>query len=397
VIYDPDGTDSWNEIVQLSVDNSQISTVSSIDFSDDFSLIIFPRSEYSTWTTKSKKLSEFWIFELSSSSDITLKWNFWLPNNRATCVSLNQWSYTFDTRCYNPNWPLSDDETEAQTWDLTNLPNVKIQSIIPNPSWKDSWKEEITLLRTLLDDSELQTTLDLSPDFSLMINWKTKKKLVWNLIPNQNITIKWSFWLPNSASCVSLLYKWEPLDEFCYWKASDGVKFNSDNTSVHEIPAEELAIVKKITLVKRWDKLCVSYNKTLFSCKSIPNSTTEKNRKLLSMQNTYITQLQNFIRSKYSTIYYDSEIKDYFDLYSEAKKAIKAWSGDFVWHDSNVSVTSIASLFPSEYEQDAKDFLFEHLEWNLPENVSLTLLHVGDEYNQKQVEKSYLGFLSLAE
>jgi hypothetical protein len=103
VIYDPDGTDSWNEIVQLSVDNSQISTVSSIDFSDDFSLTIFPRSEYSTWTTKSKKLSEFWIFDLSSS-DITLKWNFWLPNNRATCVSLNQWSYTFDTRCYNPNW-----------------------------------------------------------------------------------------------------------------------------------------------------------------------------------------------------------------------------------------------------------------------------------------------------
>ena len=395
LIYNPDGTDEWNEIVQLGVDNSQISTVSSIDFSDDFSLTIFPRSEYSTWTTKSKKLSEFWIFDISSS-DITLKWNFWLPNNRATCVSLNQWSYTFDTRCYNPNWALSDDEIESQTWDLVNIPNVKIQSIIPNPSWKDSWKEEITLLRTSLDDSELQTTLDLSPDFSLMLNWKTKKKLVWNLVPNQNITIKWTFSLPNSASCVSLLYKWESLDEFCYSKASDGVKFNSDNTSVHEISAEELAIVKKITLVKRWDKLCVSYNKTLFSCKSIPNSTTEKNKKLLSMQNTYITQLQNFIKSKYSTIYYDSEIKDYFDLYSEAKKAIKVWSGDFVWHDSNVSVTSIASLFPSEYEKDAKDFLFERLEWNLPENLSLTLLHVGDEYNKKQVEKSDLGFLSFA-
>ena len=401
VIYDPDGTDSWNEIVQLSVDNSQISTVSSIDFSDDFSLTIFPRSEYSTWTTKSKKLSEFWIFDLSSSSQITLKWNFWLPNNRATCVSLNQWSYTFDTRCYNPNAPLSDDETEAQTWDLTNLPNVKIQSIIPNPSWKDSWKEEITLLwsvnEDIQDSPEFQTTLDLNPDFSLLINDKTKKKLVWNLISNQKITIKWSFSFPNSASCVSLLFRWEEIDKFCYSKASDGIKFSSDNTSVHEIPAEELSIVKKITLVKRWDKLCVSYNKTLFSCKSIPNSTTEKNKKLLSMQNTYITQLQNFIKSKYSTIYYDSEIKDYFDLYSEAKKAIKAWSGGFVWHDSKVSVTSIASLFPSEYEQDAKDFLFEHLEWNLPENVSLTLLHAGDEYNKKQVEKSDLGFLSYAQ
>ena len=394
VIYDPDWTDSWNEILQFTVDNSQISTLTSIDFSDDFSLTIFPRSEYATWTTKNKKLSELGIFDLSLSSDITLKWDFGLPNNRATCMNLNQWSYTFDTRCYNPNWPLSDDEAEAQTWDFSTLPDVKIQSIIPNPSWKDSWKEEITLLWSV--DEDIQTNLDLSPDFSLLINWKTKKKLVWNLIPNQNITIKWSFWLPNSASCVSLLYKWEALDEFCYSKASDGVKFNSDNTSVHEIPAEELSIVKKITLVKQWDKLCVSYNKTLFSCKSIPNSTTEKNKKQLSMQNTFITQLEDYIKSNYASIYYDSEIKDYFELYSDAKKAIKVGSGDFTWNDSHVSVTNISSLFPDEYEQDARDYFVEKFEWTLPEILSLTLLQAEDEYNKKQVEKSDLGFLSFA-
>ena len=393
IIYDPDGTDGWNEIVQLNVDNSQISTLTSIDFSDDFSLTIFPRSEYATWTTKNKKLSEFWVFNLSISSEITLKWNFWLPNNRATCVSLNQWSYTFDTRCYNPNWPLSDDETESQTWDLATLPNVKIQSIIPNPSWKDSWKEEFTLLWSVNED--IQTTLDLSPDFSLLINWKTKKKLVWNLIPNQKITIKWSFWLPNSASCVSLFYDWVELDEFCYWKASDWVKFNSDNTSVHEIPAEELAIVKKISLVKNWDKLCISYNKTQFSCKSIPNSTTEKNKKQLSMQNTFITELEKYIKSNYSTIYYNSEIRDYFNLYSEAKKAIKSWSGDFTRNDSNISITNISSLFQTEYEEDARDYFIEQIQWILPENINLALLQVEDEYNKKQVEKSDLGFLSM--
>ena len=290
---------------------------------------------------------------------------------------------------------MKHDETEIQSWNSSIIPNVKIQSIIPNPSWKDSWKEEITLLRTPLDEfPESQTILDLSPDFSLLINWKTKKKLVWDLIPNQKITIKWTFWLPTSASCVSLLYKWEILDKFCYGKASDGVKFNSDNTLVHEIPTEELSIVKKITLVKRWDKLCVSYNKTLFSCKSIPNSTTEKNKKQLSMQNTFISELEKYIKSNYSMIYYNSEIKDYFDLYSDAKKAIKTWSGDFTRNDSNVSVTNISSLFSSEYEQDARDYLVEKLKWMLSENLSLTLLQVEDEYNKKQVEKSDLGFLS---
>ena len=397
VIYNPDGTDSWNEIVQLTVDNSQISLVSSIDFSDDFNLIIFPRSEYATWTTKNKKLSEFWQFDLSISSEITLKWNFWLPNNRATCVSLNQWSYTFDTRCYNPNWPLSDDEIEVQAWDSAILPNVKIQSIIPNPSWKDSGKEEITLLRTPLYDSELQTTLDLSPEFSLLINWKTKKKLVWNLVPNQNITIKWSFWLPNSASCVSLLYKWETLHEFCYSKASDWVKFNSDNTSVHEIPTEELSIVKKISLVKQWDKLCVSYNKTLFSCKSIPNSTTEKNKKLLSMQNTYISELENYIKTNYSMIYYNSEIKDYFELYSDAKKAIKSWTGDFTRGERNILLTDISSLFAAKYEQSARDYLIWKFQEFLPKNISLALHQFEEKYKQKLIEQSDLNFLSYAE
>lgn len=392
VIYDPDGTDEWNESVQFTVDNSQISSVSSIDFSDDFSLTVSPRSEYSTWTTKSKKLSEFWIFNISSSN-ITLKWNFWLPNNRATCVSLNQWSYTFDTRCYNPNWLLSDDEIEAQTGEvLAFTPNVKIQSIIPNPSWTDSWKEEITLL--WIPSNEYENILDLSPDFSLLINWKTKKKLVWNLIPNQNITIKWSFWLPNSASCISLLYKWEILDEFCYWKASDGVKFNSDNTLVHEIPAEELSILKKIILVKRWDKLCISYNKTIFSCKSIPNSTTEKNKTQLSMQNTFISELENYIKSNYSAIYYNSELKDYFNLYSEAKKAIKLWSGEFVSEERNISLTDVSALLSDEYKQDAQGYFIGQIQYIFPEKISFTLHQLEEKYNKKQVKKSDLKFLS---
>ena len=316
-------------------------------------------------------------------------------------MSLSQWNYTFDTRCYNPNGLLSDEEIEAQTWNLSTTPDVKIESIIPNPSGKDSEKEEITLLRSVNEDiqnsPEFQTTLDLSPDFSLLINWKTKKKLAGNLIANQNITIKGSFWLPNTASCVSLLYKWEILDEFCYAKASDGVKFNSDNTSVHEIPIDELAIVKKITLVKQWDKLCVSYNKALFSCKSIPNSTTEKNKKQLSMQNTFISELENYIKSNYSMIYYNSEIKDYFNLYSEAKKAIKSWSGDFMRNDSNVSIANISALFSSEYEQDAKDYFIQQIQWVLPSKISLALLQAEDKYTKLLVEKSDLNFLSLAQ
>ena len=112
------------------------------------------------------------------------------------------------------------------------------------------------------------------------------------------------------------------------------------------------------------------------------------------MQNTFISELENYIKSNYSSIYYNSEIKDYFELYSDAKKAIKAWTGDFTRNDSNISVTNISSLFPTEYEQDAKEFFVEQIQWFLPENLSSALLLVEDEYNKKQVEKSDLGFLS---
>lgn len=398
VIYNPDWTDSWNEILQLKIDNSQISTLTSIDFSDDFTLIIFPRSEYATWTTKSKKLSEFWLFNISSSSEITLKWNFWLPNNRATCVSINQWNYTFDTRCYNPNGSLSEEELVFSGQVSTSLPNVKIKSIVPNPSWKDSWKEEISLLRTPSTEfPESLNLLDLSPDFSLLINWKTKKKLVWNLVPNQKITIKWSFSLPNSASCVSLLYKWEELDKFCYSKASDGVRFNSNNTSVHEIPAEELAIVKKIKLVKQGDKLCISYNKTQFSCKKIPNSTTEKNKKLLSMQNSYITQIQKYLKNNYSILYYNSELKEYFDLYSLAKKTIKSWNYQFERNGKTIAVNNIDTIFSDKYEQDSKEYFILKIQSLLPETISSALLQFQDKYINSQVEKSDLDFLSLVQ
>ena len=394
VIYDPDGTDAWNETVQLTVNNSQISTVTSIDFSDDFSLTIFPRSEYATWTTKSKKLTEFWLFNISSSSQITLKWSFQLPNNRATCVSLNQWSYTFDTRCYNPDQPLLE---ELLTWNSV-FPNVKIVSILPNPSWTDSWKEEITLLRTPSDDfPDYMSSPELSPDFSLLINWKTKKKLAWNLTANQSITIKWTFSLPNSASCVSLIYSWTEIDKFCYSKPSDGVKFNSDNSSVREIPEEELAIVKKITLVKQWDKLCISYNKTLFSCKKIPNSTTEKNKKQLSMQNTFISELEKYIKSNYSMLYYNSNIKDYFELHSSAKKAIKSWDVDFTRNERKISLTDIVSLFPKTYNQDAKGYFISQISSVMPEHISLALLQIGNDYSDSLAEKSDLDFLSLAE
>jgi hypothetical protein len=42
------------------------------------------------------------------------------------------------------------------------------------------------------------------------------------------------------------------------------------------------------------------------------------------MQNSYIAEIQKYLKNNYSMLYYNSQLKDYFDLYSDAKKAIKS-------------------------------------------------------------------------
>ncbi|MDR3168478.1 MAG: hypothetical protein LBU27_01605 [Candidatus Peribacteria bacterium] len=243
----------------------------------------------------------------------------------------------------------------------SELPVVRIVSVLPNPSGTDSEKEEITLVWTnpfileslnaeeILSVSEKSPlppltpprstagsplggenldggseTLSLSPDFYLLINNKTKKKLNGMLLPNQHITIKGSFSFPNTASCITLMKGAEPIDSFCYGAAKENVRYTTNNVAVQEIPETELSVVKKITLVRQGEKLCISYNKVLFGCKVIPNSTTEQNRKLLSFQNTYIANVQEYLRQQYSLLYYNSELQDLFDLYTTTKKAIKS-------------------------------------------------------------------------
>jgi hypothetical protein len=56
VLYDPEGTDKDNEVIVVSLNNDSLQedntnlffTLSGIDFSDNFKLTIFPRSEYTT-------------------------------------------------------------------------------------------------------------------------------------------------------------------------------------------------------------------------------------------------------------------------------------------------------------------------------------------------------------
>lgn len=71
-----------------------------------------------------------------------------MPNNKATCVSLKYKEYTFDTKCYHPGIEEEMVLSGEVILPSSDLPNIKITSILPNPSGKDAEKEEISLLWT---------------------------------------------------------------------------------------------------------------------------------------------------------------------------------------------------------------------------------------------------------
>ncbi|MDR0369913.1 MAG: hypothetical protein LBH96_05430 [Candidatus Peribacteria bacterium] len=267
------------------------------------------------------------------------------------------------------------------------LPDIKITSILPNPSGKDAEKEEISLLRNISPSEGGQDQLNLAPDFYLLINDKTKKKLNGILLPNQEITIKGSFSFPNTASCITLMKESEPIDTFCYGSSKEGVHYATNNTSVQEISQEELALVKKITLVRQEDKLCISYNKVIFGCKTIPNSTTEKNTKLLSFQNNYIAEMQKYLRNNYSLLYYDSELKDLFNFYAITKKEIQTGSYSFSRKGKEISLTNVASVYPIQYKQDAQEYLTSKIIEQIPSSL-LT-------YYQQERAKWYQSLLEI--
>jgi hypothetical protein len=96
-------------------------------------------------------------------------------------------------------------------------------------------------------------------------------------------------------------------------------------------------------------------------------------------------------------IYYNSDIKEYFELYSDAKKAIKAWSGNFTRGDKNISLTDISALFQAEYQQDAQEYFLKKLQQFLPKNINLALHQLEEKYSKKLIEESDLSFLFYAE
>ena len=299
IIYDPAWSDNWNEEIRIKM----LDWVTT-EFWTDFYLLV---------NDTKKSLKKYG--SISPWETKKLVWTFWFPNNKLTTVSLVYNWEILDTYVYNPELDkLVDTGSTLSSWDelLAQISQFQILSILPNPFWADWSNEEIELFCK----SELKN-LNLSSGFYLQI-WTTKKYLKWEISTNESINLKWAFSFPNKWWCVELGYKWFIFDKFCYTQPDEWQKFYISNWVIESISTLDLSILKNSKLQNIWNKVCLTYAGQTFYCKNMPYSKLSTKRiNQNKMYKSFFDSFEDYMKDNRKIMYYDSEIKNYFELLDE--------------------------------------------------------------------------------
>lgn len=278
-----------------------------------------------------------------------------------------------------------------QTWNISTweTPNVKIISILPNPKWSDKWNETITLLYQ--SNSWLQASswnqIDLWIWFYLLI-WTRKKYLTWNILVWETKTFTWDFAFPNSASCIKLYFLSNLIDNFCYDKPKDGTLFQENNWVLALVSTTDISILNKSKLQTIWSNLCLTYEWQIVHCKKIPSSkTSKKNQNKIWLYENYLDLLQEYLKQDRSILFYNTEIKNYFDLLNEAKKNISNWIYYINLDWETLQTSDIYQWYEKKYNLDSFEFTISTLKNNLLWN------RVVERY--KKLKEDYFKYLEV--
>ena len=367
IIYNPDWSDSWNEEIWIKM----LEGVTT-EFGSDFYLLV---------NDTKKSLKKYG--SISPWETKKLVWTFWFPNNKLTTVSfVHNWEI-LDTYIYNPELDkLVDTGSALSTWDelLAKISQFQILSILPNPFWADWSNEEIELFCK----SELPN-LNLSSWFYLQI-WTTKKYLKWEISTNENVNLKWAFSFPNKWWCVELWYKWFVFDKFCYTQPDEWQKFYVSNWVIESISTLDLSILKNSKLQNIWNKVCLTYAGQKFACKNMPYSKLSTKRiNQNKMYKSFFDSFEDYMKNNWKIMYYDSEIKNYFELLDEIEDVISNWWSTISLDWEQYDISDFENIYDTKYKKSPSKSIGDLLK-------SLFSSEIVDKYDSLKSE--YIEYLS---
>lgn len=357
VIYDPEWADDGKEEIWITM--IQWFTV---EFGTDFYLLV---------NDTKKSLKKYG--NISPWDTKKLVWTFGFPNNKLTTISLVYDGVVLDSFTYDPE--KDKKEQEQNTWDniLSNFGEIKIMSILPNPFWADWANEEISIYYAWQEPE-----LNLS-GFFLRV-WTTKKKLSGNLVSEKETLLKWKFSFPNKWSCVEIWYWSQIFDKFCYTQPKDGQRFYISNGVLESVSTQDLSILKNSKLQNIWNKVCLTYQGQSFYCKNMPYSKLSKKRiNQNKMYKEFFDSFEDYMKEKWKIMYYDSEIRNYFDLLNEIEDAISAGKSVVNIEWIQYQISEFKKMYAAKYQKDPKTFLFEQINNLLPAWLT-------DKYNSLKTE-----------
>ncbi|HPC34247.1 MAG TPA: thermonuclease family protein, partial [Candidatus Absconditabacterales bacterium] len=372
VLYDPEGDDKDKEEITITMHKGF-----PIQFSEGFYLMV---------NTTKKSLKNYG--GISPNETKTLRGTFGFPNTKATTVSLMYEDTIFATYSYDPE---KDKLLEKEENELTGV-DIKITGLIPNPKGKDSLGESVRLLYTI-DPSVLHSSIDslsisnendsdassilqgyskninLADGFYLKIG-SAKKKLNGILVPDQEILVTGNFSLPNKAACVEIGYKNIIFDKFCYPHPTEGQKFLVSNGVLESIVDDDFGILKTAKLQNFGNQVCLTYGGQKFYCKNMPYSKLSTKRlNQNKLYKEYFDVFEEYLKSNWRVMYYNSEIKNYFDLLNQIEKAIS--NGDStIEFDGNVySTNEFKAMYESQYPSTVSSSLNKRINELVPSPI----------------------------
>lgn len=151
----------------------------------------------------------------------------------------------------------------------------------------------------------------------------TKKKLSGFVYEGQENILSGNLGLVNKATCVSLFYQEEELTKFCYRIPKEGEKIYASDRGLASLAPQDLSIMTSLQLKKIGNTLCIRYDGQSYLCKKIPaGKAAWKTTQEQKLYKGFSSLIKSYLMNDRQPLYYDTDIKQYFDLLAETKKLI---------------------------------------------------------------------------
>ena len=115
----------------------------------------------------------------------------------------------------------------------------------------------------------------------------------------------------------------------------------------------DLSILKDSKLQKIGNKVCLVYAGQRFYCKNMPYSKLSTKRvRQNKMYKSFFDSFEDYMKDKWKIMYYDSEIKNYFELLDDIEDVISDGKSTVDIDGQKYDISQFAEMYAARYQKN---------------------------------------------